>query len=292
MTDPRPQPPGTTLSSATQGRLGELLDEDVTTWLTLVSTPGSPQPGSALDSDAQATAPYFGWHIAAGSVGVAVAYLDTFRQQLGREHSRLHPHPPIALLMGALEASALAVWLVRPDEPAVRRGRALAAWWSDLADRDGYERAERYKPAPPAKSAADRQAEVRKLAATLGLPSSKGALGRTTTSTILDAGTALGMNRQKLARLWSLSSGVAPRPLLARHLREDDRGGRAQQPGDDHAGSRSARRLAAGAHGGSAPVHDGCRPLDWASQPPVDLKPAGRRRASRHERMSGGASED
>jgi hypothetical protein len=194
---------------STADSLAQLLEPDVDQWLEMRNQPTRQlDEGSDLARDAAATSPYYGWHIAATSLGVAVAYLDTFRFQLAG--ARLHIHPPVALLRGALESSARAVWMVAPDDPRERQTRALQAWYTDLADRHWYEKRTRWQPPRErGRRATQRQAEIRQLAIDLRLPSSVKALTRTTTSVIQAAAEGVSYPSSEAARLWSLSSGLA-----------------------------------------------------------------------------------
>lgn len=192
-----------------ESKLRGLLGPDVDQWLQdYAGVPSAePDPASDLGQDSAATEPYLGWHLAASSLRIGIAYLDTFRSTLNHG---LHLHPPIALLRGALETSGTAVWLVESDDPRTRRQRGLAAWWSDLNDRHIFEQTTSWQPdRAQGRLARARQKEIKDLAQHLGLASSNASLNVTTWKMLRAAALAVGETESKVGRLWALSSGLA-----------------------------------------------------------------------------------
>ncbi len=108
-----------------------LLGDDVDKWLTGVQKPPTePVEGSPWHRDGSALDAYSGWYLACGALSVGVAYLHTLRELLLRSGA-VHPHPPLGLLRGAVEASGTALWLALPDEDVERQRRAVRAWYAD-----------------------------------------------------------------------------------------------------------------------------------------------------------------
>jgi hypothetical protein len=90
-------------------------------------------PGSPLTLDDKALEPYHLSHVVANCLTNAADVLATARLVLDDDGAIRVPVIGIYPLMrSALEASSLAIWLLSPDEPHIRRSRALAVRWTDL----------------------------------------------------------------------------------------------------------------------------------------------------------------
>jgi len=94
-------------------------------------------PESELALDDEALRPYQLSHYVANSITTAVDVMSTARLVMDFQGGLRVPVVGIYPLMrSALEASALAVWLLYPDEPQVRRARAIAVRWTDIVHDD------------------------------------------------------------------------------------------------------------------------------------------------------------
>lgn len=167
-----------------------------------------PEPGSDLAKDARALEPYFPWHLAWSSRRVSLSYMHTLRQLLTQVGS-VHTHPPLGLLRGGLEAAALHLWLIRPDDHLERCRRGVLAWHRDLNDRAGFEQVTGWQASPKGMRATARQAELAHIAHGLGLSVKKRDLQSSTTQVIATAAMEIGVAEKEAKRLWSLSSGLA-----------------------------------------------------------------------------------
>lgn len=183
---------------------------DVEGWVEAARGQPDPDPavGSDLANDAQALEPYYPWHLAWSSRRVALSYMDTLRQLLTTVGS-VHTHPPLGLLRGGLEAAALHLWLVRPDDHLERCRRGMLAWHRDLNDRAGFEAITGWQPPREGLRATARQAELLHLAHGLGLSVKQRDLRYSTTQIIATAASEIGVAQAEAKRLWSLSSGLA-----------------------------------------------------------------------------------
>ncbi|UKF32496.1 hypothetical protein [Clavibacter phaseoli] len=90
-------------------------------------------PGYPLTLDDKALEPYHLSHVVANCLTNAADVLATARLVLDDDGALRVPIVGIYPLMrSALEASALAVWLLSPDDPRIRRSRALSVRWADM----------------------------------------------------------------------------------------------------------------------------------------------------------------
>jgi hypothetical protein len=102
--------------------------EQIDPWLAVLAPDGprpSPQPGSALVGDNNATDPFHLSHAAWFALSTAVDHLHAHRTML-RDARTIHMFAPYSLLRGAFENAAAAVWLLGPpnrDERVLRRVR-------------------------------------------------------------------------------------------------------------------------------------------------------------------------
>lgn len=154
------------------------------------------------------SSPNFPWHLADSAQRVGLSYLRTFAELLDKVQA-IHTHPPLALLRGGVECTALALWLIRPDGAQTRQERGLIAWHSDLKDRAGFERVTGWTAPGGGKAATARQAELTHIAHGLGLSVKKKDLSCTTTEIIAAAASEIDYPKSEALRLWSLSSGLA-----------------------------------------------------------------------------------
>ena len=105
----------------------------------VVDTPKPVQPGSELDEDDAALAPFQLSHGAHQSLFVAVDHLHALRT-LVVDAKWLHSNAPFTLVRGGLENGATALWMLGPDDPVERRLRRLRNVLADAKDaKDVYE---------------------------------------------------------------------------------------------------------------------------------------------------------
>lgn len=91
------------------------------------------RPGSDLALDDETTAPYQTSHLVAHCMAVAGDALGTARTLLDHDGSIRVPFIGLyPIVRTAIEASALATWLLVPDDRTTRLERSLGTRWSDL----------------------------------------------------------------------------------------------------------------------------------------------------------------
>ncbi len=116
----------------------------------------------------------------------------------------------MGLLRGALETSALACWLLVPEDAKERQRRGLNAWFDDLKNRAKYERAAQWiPPNAQARTAKQRQDEVREVAVRCKLLANSVSKDIITTNLLPAVAREINADAAEVSRLWALSSGVA-----------------------------------------------------------------------------------
>lgn len=98
-----------------------------------------PMEGSPLRRDDKITHPYQISHAAVGALVSAVDHMDALRTLVEEAHV-VHARAPYTLLRGALENSAVAVWLLAPANRIERVTRRLRWHW--VSEKYGMEAAE------------------------------------------------------------------------------------------------------------------------------------------------------
>lgn len=104
-----------------------------------VAAASGPVEGSPLRRDDEITHPYQISHAAVGALVSAVDHMDALRTLVEEAHV-VHARAPYTLLRGALENSAVAVWLLAPANRVERVIRRLRWHW--VSEKYGVEAAE------------------------------------------------------------------------------------------------------------------------------------------------------
>ncbi|MYV56791.1 hypothetical protein [Streptomyces sp. SID3212] len=140
------------------------------------------------------------------SFSAGLIHVDALTQ-LVRVAGHLDPFSPWTLLRGALENFATAVWLLDGKDRDERRHRALILWAEDFRNRQLHEDDVQYVvTGPKEKTGAQRRAEVKDLADSLGLPT----LPRPGAGDIIfSAATTAGLDPKETRALWRVGSGFA-----------------------------------------------------------------------------------
>jgi hypothetical protein len=180
---------------------GEL--DDFARWAeTLASNPlARPLPGCDLAGDEHLLGAFGPYEILSGFYVSAANHMHAFHDSL-RKSGTVYFAASVTILRGALEPAALALWIVGPDDQAVRAKRALRVHFGNLVQYRKYQNAIGVLEDISKTSAIDRRIQdARDLAAQSWWPG--GGLGEANTTEILRD---LGGDTE---RLWRLSSGVA-----------------------------------------------------------------------------------
>ena len=162
------------------------------------------QPHSSMAAD---DAPLGSWR-------VSVLATSTFSAGLMHVHALvklvtvakvIDPYSPWTLLRAALENFATSSWLLGGSREE-RRQRALSLWHEDFRDREQHEQDSGKRPSgPKSKTGAERRAQIKALADSLGLAVLKPQTGDIIT---VAAGYA-GLDPEKTRASWRIASGFA-----------------------------------------------------------------------------------
>ncbi|MEU9978695.1 hypothetical protein [Streptomyces sp. NPDC051014] len=139
------------------------------------------------------------------SFSAGLIHVEAFTQ-LVAVAQQVDPYSPWTLLRGALENFATAAWLLTGKNREERRHRVLSLWAEDFRNRAQHERDTNHVTGPDGKTGAERRAEVKELAQTLGLP---GLTKPEATTIIYEAAKSAGLEPTPTQALWRVASGFA-----------------------------------------------------------------------------------
>jgi hypothetical protein len=175
--------------------------KDFARWAADLQRGSLPRPvrGSDLDRDAELLRAFGAYPLLSGSHLSAANHMHAFCDSLAKANT-VYAAASVTILRGALEPTALALWMVQPDDQNDRLRRALRAHYGSLSE---YLK---YKNATGATEAGGRIAnhveELRELAKEILGPET-GVAGPNTTEVLRDIAGA------GAEELWRLSSGIA-----------------------------------------------------------------------------------
>lgn len=164
-------------------------------------------PTSSLAQDDAGMGSYTVSSVVNSSIGAAldhvIALLSIFKA------SEITAAAPWTLLRGVIEPSSIAVWILNDTNRAHRRERALRVCRNDMHERSKWENDTGDFPTPPGKPATARMAEIDRLATSLILRPQQVAATLRYSTTVRDAGTAIGMSGAEALARWRECSGFA-----------------------------------------------------------------------------------
>ncbi|MER6354649.1 hypothetical protein ABT186_23225 [Streptomyces sp. NPDC001634] len=164
----------------------------------------APAPASSLAADDAPLGPYAAAHLIRNSYTAGLAHADALRRLTVA--GEIDPTSPWTLLRGALENFATGLWLPDGSGRAERRRRALSLWEEDMRNRHQHEQDTGHLPTGGGMTGAQRRAEIRTLADSLGLAP---LTAPKTNLILLAAAPAAGLTAVKVCAAWRAASGFA-----------------------------------------------------------------------------------
>lgn len=152
-----------------------LLVEHLGPWTELIEAPPPAcNPGGDLAGDDAQTAPYHVSHTAWHALAVAVAHGRCLRSSLIGEQAedrismRIDPYGQAAMVRGAIENAARAVWMIGPESRLTRVTRRLA---QEMKEIDHSYRLRQLVGKPHKRTREEREEQLRSLATAASVPS-------------------------------------------------------------------------------------------------------------------------
>jgi hypothetical protein len=200
--------------------LGQLADQIVL--LESVLNDGTPDvhPGSALAGDNVAIYPYSVSSIAWAPLVLAIDHLGMLSSTL-RTADAIHTFAPYTLLRPAIEASAWAIWVLKPGSRDLRVERAIQFLWLDQKDSG---RMSMLRGAEPVDATVLRDHLIELAARRPRIDASKLLRHVSSTEALKEADAAVDGGSQEGLLWWTMLSGLAhgrPHGFLALTQRED-----------------------------------------------------------------------
>ncbi|MFG1946144.1 hypothetical protein [Nonomuraea sp. NPDC048826] len=188
-------------------------------------------PTSPLTQDDVGMEGYKVSTVVTNSIMAAVDHVLTLRSLVtgAREITNAAPW---TLLRGVIEPSSVAVWILDEPDRAQRRERALRVWRHDMKERSKWEKDAGVVPPPPGKKATERMKDIEEIAKRLGLRPQQVVQDLHYSTTVRDAGQAVGLSGTEALVRWRECSGFAhgrtwasvklSQPVSATRLRDRD----------------------------------------------------------------------
>jgi hypothetical protein len=170
------------------------------------------EAGSPFAGDDARTHPYELSHGVTQSITNAIDHLHCFRMALtgtGDDVLRLHTYAPFTLLRGAIENSAIAVWVMSPPG---RRDRIVRHLRHEMTSANKIKRILKEAGDPVAPGTHDRETALLAIAGAYSIEDSKIKKEVTATEIVKSASETVGLTDGKLAMaflFWKLCSGIA-----------------------------------------------------------------------------------
>ncbi|MDX6254223.1 MAG: hypothetical protein QOJ11_557 [Frankiales bacterium] len=182
---------------------------DIEKWAAAVDRlPATPQPGSDLAVDAEASPVLQVWHSARSAAVGSIDHLQLLKAQLTVANT-LHPYALATLGRVAIENAAMYVWLLTPNDSAGRVARRLRLAWQEARDLEELLVIDPKFLKPTQSTVEERKLAITDLVTAIGVERSL-VTGRFSWGKIVhSAGDSTRVGGDVIEVLWRIGSGMA-----------------------------------------------------------------------------------